>query len=590
MVDMRGFGASAPSNVLVLVNGRRFNDFDLQGFDFAAIPLNSIDRVEITRGNAGAVLYGDGAVGGVINIVTKSGANVPPSARIDGAFGSFNYRQGSFSANTSAGPFSTSISGAKTDSDGYRMNNKLRQRGLVGDVRYTTDQGSAFFNIVADDQKLGLPGGRLVTLTSSELITDRRGTSTPLDFGNKQGQNYTAGVTRTLAPGAELIVDGSIRHKAQQSEFFFAGVPFSGIDSDLTTWSVTPRLKLDGGVAGMPVKMLTGFDLYNTAYRSNRGQDLISPPIHVYNIHQTTAAVYGNATVGVTPNTDLTAGGRYQRNTISARDTLNPNAPGNFGDAPGLPLDKSEGQYAAQAGFEHRFNQIFAAFGHVAHSFRVANADERVASSPFGISSNFDLRTQTSRELEAGIRAHSGPVDFQSSVYDMILNHEIFFSPATFINTNLDPTHRYGVENLATWRVTDTLKLKGGVTYTRAVFRDGPFAGKDVPLVSRWTGNAGVSWNIWDKFVVYDAVVRYSGPRRFDNDSANFQPLIPGHTVVDMRIGGQYQQVYWSVSVQNIFNVMYYDYGIASTTTFGTFNAYPQPGRTYLARLGVVFE
>ena len=33
---------------------------------------NSIERIEITRGNSGAVLYGDGAVGGVINIVTKN--------------------------------------------------------------------------------------------------------------------------------------------------------------------------------------------------------------------------------------------------------------------------------------------------------------------------------------------------------------------------------------------------------------------------------------------------------------------------------------------------------------------------------------
>ena len=31
MVDLRGFGAFAQSNVLVLLNGRRFQDFDLQG-------------------------------------------------------------------------------------------------------------------------------------------------------------------------------------------------------------------------------------------------------------------------------------------------------------------------------------------------------------------------------------------------------------------------------------------------------------------------------------------------------------------------------------------------------------------------------
>ena len=45
----------------------------MHGVDLAAIPRESIERIEITRGNSGVVLYGDGAVGGVINIVTKNG-------------------------------------------------------------------------------------------------------------------------------------------------------------------------------------------------------------------------------------------------------------------------------------------------------------------------------------------------------------------------------------------------------------------------------------------------------------------------------------------------------------------------------------
>ena len=74
-VDLRGFGAFAQSNVLILVNGRRQQDFDLQGFDFSSIPLNSIERIEITRGNSSTVLYGDGAIGGSINIVLKKGSS-----------------------------------------------------------------------------------------------------------------------------------------------------------------------------------------------------------------------------------------------------------------------------------------------------------------------------------------------------------------------------------------------------------------------------------------------------------------------------------------------------------------------------------
>ena len=89
-VDLRGFGATASSNTLVLLNGRRLTDIDLSGVDLSTITRESIERIEITRGNSGGVLYGDGAVGGVINIITKTGVALPPTARVEGGFGSFN--------------------------------------------------------------------------------------------------------------------------------------------------------------------------------------------------------------------------------------------------------------------------------------------------------------------------------------------------------------------------------------------------------------------------------------------------------------------------------------------------------------------
>ena len=125
------------------------------------------------------------------------------------------------------------------------------------------------------------------------------------------------------------------------------------------------------------------------------------------------------------------------------------------------------------------------------------------------------------------------------------------------------------------------------MAYTRSVFREGIYAGNDVPLVSRWTAVGAVSWNIWQKILVADAVVRYVGERRMDNDQANFQPLIPAHTLVDLRLGGEYRNLFYSLSVQNLFDTFYFDYAAASAVTFGTFNAYPQPGRVIMARLGV---
>ena len=228
-------------------------------------------------------------------------------------------------------------------------------------------------------------------------------------------------------------------------------------------------------------------------------------------------------------------------------------------------------------------------------SFRVPNVDERVGQGPFGVATNFDLKTQTSRDYEAGLRLTVGGFSFQTSTYLMNLQNEIFFSPATFTNTNLDPTRRYGVETIVGWQVTDALRLKGGGAYTRAQFVEGQFAGNDIPLVSRWTANAGLSWNIVQKELVFDAVARYFGPRRMDNDSANMQLKIPGETLVDLRLGGERQNIFWALSVQNVFDVRYYEYAISAIDfftglpSFGTYNAYPLPGRTYLAKAGVTW-
>ncbi len=81
-------GATA-AQTLVLIDGRRVNDPAMGGTDFTSIPAVNIERVEIIRG-AGASIYGTGAFGGVINVITKKAASSSPMVDAGISYGSFN--------------------------------------------------------------------------------------------------------------------------------------------------------------------------------------------------------------------------------------------------------------------------------------------------------------------------------------------------------------------------------------------------------------------------------------------------------------------------------------------------------------------
>lgn len=68
-----GQGRDYKGQVLVLVNGRRAGTANI-----SKLSSNEVERIEIVRGPA-SVIYGSQNMGGVINIIMKSGANPPPS-------------------------------------------------------------------------------------------------------------------------------------------------------------------------------------------------------------------------------------------------------------------------------------------------------------------------------------------------------------------------------------------------------------------------------------------------------------------------------------------------------------------------------
>ena len=114
------------TQTLVLVDGVRMNSPYFGGYDWSAMTTESIDRIEIVRGPFSA-LYGSDAIGGVVQIFTRPGAE-GVSGRATGEAGNQGQGQGSAFVSAGEGPFSAAASYRYTAFDGNGPNTDWRQR------------------------------------------------------------------------------------------------------------------------------------------------------------------------------------------------------------------------------------------------------------------------------------------------------------------------------------------------------------------------------------------------------------------------------------------------------------------------------
>ena len=582
-VDMRGFGATGTANSLIMVNGRRLNDIDLSFVDFGNIPLESIQHIEVIRGNAGAVLYGDGAVGGVINIITATGSSPEPSGTVELVAGSDAYFNGNVTYMQDINNLSVLAFASLTQGDGYRDNNEVDQHNFLVDLRYWGEGYETYATLSFHDQELGLPGARNVNPGSNkdEVADDPRGATTPDDIGFEDGFAASGGVLYEFSESTEGVFDIGYRRKEQNSEFYNAfGDSFT--DTTLDTLSITPRVTFNADLGGMSWESINGLDVYIADYESERRDAKANGPIHTYTAEQTTIALYSQNTIKHNESLRSSFGLRLQQFDASIQDDYDPSA------AVGFPwpnvetpdLDEDDVEYAAHLGVEYLITEDLQTFARLGRSFRLPTIDERIASD--SAYASFGLEVQTSLDFEIGLQSKAETYNWQASVYWMDLEDELHYDPVNFINYNLDDTQRTGIELQGSMDIADKWKLFASASVTNAEFTSGDNDGNDVPLVAPFTATVSAQYQI-QEWLLGMLVVNYVDEKRMDNDQANFQPQIPDHTLVDLKLKAEYQQWRGSIAIMNLLDEDYFNYAVASASTQGVYNAYPLAGTNFQA-------
>jgi len=585
-IDLRGFGAAAGQNTLILLDGRQLNDIDLSGIDWSAIPLSAIDHIEIVRGGS-SVLHGSGAVAGVVNIITRSPLAQPNQLTASARLGSFDTQDYQLGGTLSGEAAGIRISADQYRSDGWRDNNASRQSSLYGDARWQHDLGELVFKFGGNSQDVRLPGARLVqpSIGLNQLATDPEGTNTPLDWANSEG--YQGGLNGRFAfGGSEAVFDLDYRNKGQQSYFDFGGFP-DYRDADLDVWSFSPRARLPFAAGGITHGLVLGADFqwWDYRLRTSNAQANIDAPINRVTANQNTAALYVRDEMQLNPDTRMTVGGRYEWFDLSAQDQYDPTAPGAFYGSGAMPGSQNERQYAWELGLHHRLDAQHALFARLARSFRFATVDEIYEYSPAFEREFQFLKPQTSQDAQAGWEWGSGANRLRTAVYYMRVEDEIHLDAysAGIGSTNLPPLARYGLEFEAHRRLRE-VDLSAAYTLAYAKFTGGTLNGialdgKDVPLVPRNKLSLGAVWHI-DAQTRLTADASYVGSQLMDNDETNsFSQKIPAYTLVDLKLMRQIGNWQLSAALNNVFDQAYYTYAVHSTYVDDRFAAYPLPGR-----------
>jgi iron complex outermembrane receptor protein len=125
--------------MVIVLDGVRLSENELSNAILSTIPIDSVERIEITRGGA-SVLYGDGATGGVVNIVTRRPVKFSRRGTMFVEGGQFGAGELRLSGAHAWEGFAADATLDTQRTDNYRDNNVFKQTQFAGGAQWFDDR------------------------------------------------------------------------------------------------------------------------------------------------------------------------------------------------------------------------------------------------------------------------------------------------------------------------------------------------------------------------------------------------------------------------------------------------------------------
>ncbi|NNT94418.1 TonB-dependent receptor plug domain-containing protein [Stutzerimonas nitrititolerans] len=553
-ISLRGFGENAANNTLVLVDGRRLNQPTLASADLNSVPLANIERIEIIRG-AGTVLYGDQAVGGVINIITRTPSS--NEAYVEASRGSHDHEafRGHLHQQLGGG-FSLYASGETRSNDNYRDHNNADYSNAFARLRYEHDNGHVFYEYQTVDDELLFPNA----LSLAQRRQDRK-QSNSLAWNDSKSQVHRLALEQRLSEIWSAHLDYS--HSDQDGVGSFG--PGSEFTQGTRIETISPRLTARFDSPLGQAEWLLGHDHITSDYEylASWGDTLAQ---------QTLRDWYTQFSQDLGNGLNLVIG--YRASEADDESTASSRA-------------HRDREGSGSIGLSWQANEQTRVFIRREDVLRWANVDENGFVSP-GVTF---LKPQTGESWESGVEWNDTIQQYRLTVYRLELEDELMYDPTApgpnsawgfdGANINLDKTLRKGILLEAERQLSADLSIGGQYSFTDSEYRDGSFKGNDVPWVSRHSASAHVSYEILPGLRSYVEAV-YTGKRYYSGDDANIQQKAGSYTLVNAALAYEYKQFNTKLRINNLTGKRYDAFATAASR-------YPAPEEEVQLSVGYRF-
>ena len=591
-VDMRGMGGDNPyGKTLVMLDGRRLNRTDMSSINWLQIPVNNIERIEVVRGPE-SVLYGDAAIGGVINIITKKG-KAQPQFNASAIVGSYGLNDERVSVTGATEKWTYAANGENNFNFGYRERSKYSAQSGGFDLGYTaSDLLSVSLGVSFIKTDYQMPGA----LTKLQMEQDRRqyqpagGPWSPAhsnDDGSDKYTNVNLGIKSFFGSWGQLEINFLYGKKDlgvnMPSWFLFA-------DTSADTYGITPKYVLTKEIFGFNNKVILGVDYYNEPYRKYFYSDQErTSKSSMADFTRESLGGYIRDEFSILKNLIFSAGYRLERASIRGSNLDFVTPANSFTDQ-----DKTYNAEAYEAGLTWLVGKKSKVFAKYSTIYRIPFLDEVASFNGAGGGFLKSLEKEKGISTEAGMEFYPlnnlkiGLTLFRIDMEDEI--QYVGFFPTGY-NQNTGNTRHDGAEVSLSYLWEKQALLYGNFTYHKATYENGAYNKKELWLVPNRMATLGL-----EIYLPYNLMlrpeVRYVGDSFLSQDFDNVGEKLDSYTLLNIYLSYKppIEKVKMTAffGVENLANVKYSSFGMYGAP-YSDNTYYPMPGITFKGGLSFEF-